>query len=62
MVKETNQYVAEESQAAGLAHEVENATVSAVVVTIQASLEAEFFAALVALVLLHLVVEVVPVI
>ena len=54
--------MAEESQAAGLAHEVENAAVSAVVVTIQASLEAEFFAALVALVLLHLVVEVVPVI
>jgi len=52
----------EESQAASLADEVEDAAVGPEVVTIQASLETEFLSTFVALVLLQLVVEVVSVI
>ena len=57
-----NQGLAEESQATGLADEVENPAVSTIVVPIQTCLIAELLTALVALVLLDLVVEVVLVI
>lgn len=57
-----HQDVTEESQAASLADEVEDAAVSSEVVSVKASLPPEFFPTFVALMFLELVVEVVSMI